>query len=799
MSGSPVLIDTKTVTTDSQAQLVLHSTRYTDATVTFKNPSDSQGVYRVVHGSQNYTNLTTVSTEVTFDANQTKAVICVGLSAGSGYNFYLQRKEFGSWIRQGDSIVVTTKKATDVNVSTSSKAAIVSWPKTHEASYTARLYDKAANTTQIVAPVATFNTSTNRYEATFTGLSNTKNYRISIQTVEKYINASNQYGNKWIIASTLEFTPSELANIEVDSVFASYVNLSWDDGEVGQDEADEEAEFRIYRKMSDNGQWIEIMSWTPDTTKTFVDTDLVPGTKYIYMLQRKGVDGVHVVQDSKEVTTKTTTLSAGSAWSTAIQWGWAEIYDSSVMQYGITVEGGETIYSGVAGTTIILRNLSPDTEHTLELFVVEKGERVLVDTSTKRTDKSGIVSLQQARYSTATFTIQNFSSRDTHYYIANEDESIKSSNISFSAGNSTKNVDLNGFNINSTSKIFLKRAESGRWVTQTSGEGILDHVVLTMKNITMSTSVASTSAMIQWDNGYDGAIYELSLFDNGDQEAVPIDVKANGDISSSEGKRIAILTDLEMETPYWGTITVTETNASGVDEKMVIQPFNFETSAGAVFQVGEVKASSAKLTWNAGNVEEEDGVAEFKVRKQEVSVGTWTDATNWLPHTTNSLATIYSLKPGTDYKFQLFRLGLDGSSVPQAIVDVTTKTSTLTISGTASSHIQAEWTELYPGAIYQLVYTADGSDPVTFGGGTTTATTALLTDLQSSTEYTVELYAIENGVPVGIATQALGSAASAKTGVSPIVVGGAVVAGAVVVGLVVFKLKAAKAASSLVA
>lgn len=798
MSGSQILLDTATVTTDAQAQLSTSSSRHTDATFTFTNSSASQGIYRIVTGSQNYTGLVARSPEITVGPNETKTVIAATLSSGTGYNFYLQRKEFGSWVQQGTKKILATKNIQDVNVSTSSKAAVVSWGKTHTAGYSVRLYDKSANSTQINAVTATLNTSTNKYEAVFTGLSNTINYRISIQTVEQNMNSSGRYYNQWRAVGGAEFTPSSLANLDVDAIFASYADLSWDDGDVGEDEEDGEAEFRVWRSDGGTGtNAVLIMDWTPDTTKTFTDTGLVPGTGYRYQLHRKGVDGAIVNQDTKEATTMKTELADGVPWSTVIQWSWAEVYEGAVTRHRLTPAGGETVTTPVSGTTVVLRNLTPDTSYTFEIVVIEKGEEVVVDTSVQKTDKPGVLSLQQAGYTTATFTVQSLATRSTTYYVANEDESIKSANISFDAGDVTKTVQLMGFNVNSTNKIFLKRAESGHWNIQ-SGGGLLDHISTTMQRLTAATSVASTSAMITWDQGYTNASYEVSLYDiPADPSTLPIQVKANGDIANTGGKRSAVFTGLSMETEYWGMITVQETNAAGVSEKMYIRPFNFDTSAGAVFQTGEVKASSVHLTWDAGEVGEADGVAEFMVLKQEVSVGTYTDATPWLPHTTSSFATISGLKPGVDYRFQLLRMRLDGGRAGQAILNVTTKTSVLTISGTASSHIQADWTELYPGAQYQLMYKSEGGTPVTFNDGTITETTALLTGLESSTTYVIELYVIEDGVAVGLATQALGSAASAKTGTSKVVVAAGVTVAAVAVGVVIFKMKAASAAKAL--
>ena len=781
---SAIILHTATVTTDAHADLSFDSSGYTAATFTVKNPSASQGVYRIVTGSGDYTDLVARTPDVTLEPNETRSVVAVQLSPGVVYNFFLQRNEFDSWVKQGGVSTASTKSIVDVGVSTSSRSAVVSWVNNHTATYVVRLYDKSNDSSraQLQQVTAKLNTTTNKYEAVFSELSNTVNYRVSVQTVEDNVRTGTYFRQFQAIGSA-NFTPSAFANLNVGAVFASYMELSWDDGDVGDDEEDGEAEFRIRQQHSKSLAWSTAMDWTPDTTKSFTVTGLIPGDQYQFQLNRRGVDGVSVMQPGSEtfVTTKTTEITIGEIGSKTLGFNWTPVYDGATLESTLTPAKITT--RAVSGTSASLTSLMPDTNYTFELFVREKGQKVLLATSTQRTDKLAVLSLQQARYTTATFAIQSHATRDSTYYIANEDESIKSSSISLTAG-TKKTVELTGFDINSTNKIFLKRSEGG-WVTQG-----LD-LVFSAKSVTVSTSVASSSSMIQWGQGYNGAAYELSVFDvPPGADTMAIEVYTNANLkTNADGVRSGIITDLDKETSYWGEITVAEANASGVVENILIKSFKFETSAGAMFQVGEVKASIVHLSWDAGEVQEEDGVAEFKVKKQEVSVGTWKDATSWLPHDTSSFAKLTDLKAGTAYKFELVRLGLNGNEVTQATVDVETRTSTLTISGTASSRIEVEWTELYPGASYLLFFTIEGGSPEPFGDGPTSGTSALLEGLEASSNYTIELYGLEDSKRVGLATSALGSAATASTGTSRVVVAGAAIAVVIVFGLVIYKIR----------
>jgi hypothetical protein len=808
MSSSTVLLDTETVTTDSQAQLVSAGTIYTNARFTFTNNSSTAAVYRLVSGLSTYTDLTPRSPEVTVDGGATTTITAVRLSHSSSpnYDIFLERKEFGSWVRQGDSIPVTTKVIDDVNASTSSEAAVLSWDKTHTVNYSVRLHENGSFVRSIND--VPLNTATNKYEVVLNGLSNTKTYMASIQTVELNMN-STAYYNQWQELKQVTFTPSDYANLNIDAVYCSYADLSWDDGNVGDDEEDEEAEFKIVRKLVGLTGSIEstdtAMDWTPDTTKTLSMTGLLPGRRYLLSLYRRGVNGVEVFQDGsgKDITAKTSEITTDGPASTRIKFNWTPVYPGASYRYQIT-GGGIGITSGL---TAMMTRLTPDTSYTFSLMVVEKGQSIPVTSFDAATDKSGYLTLIQARHTNMSLEAHTFSSSDSRYIVANAESpsaATKSSSEFTLSGDVTHTAELRGLAYNSPYKMYLFRVEYGTWIKQTFPNGLGDHLAVNTKNLAPETSVASTSALVKWEEGYTGADYQLLIFDTDpeqNEEGPAVQTKANTQISTAGSARSSVITGLSMETRYWAGVLVTETTASGVAQKYPLRLFTFETSAGAVFQIGRVRASDVRFTWDAGEVKEEDGVADFKVRKQVVGESLWIDVTSWLPHDTTSFATITGLSPGTEYSFALARKTLDGGSATQAIVDVETKSSSLTISGTASSHIQVTWSSLYDNAQYQLVYTAKDGDPVTFGGGPITATEALLTGLESSTEYTIELYAIEEGVAVGISTVALGSAAVAKTDQNLVLIAGvAVTATVAVVGVVVLlKMKAAKAAVSVVA
>lgn len=783
MSGT-VLLDTKTARTDAHASMAYIGSTFANVNYEVTNSSNNAGIYRLVTGSETHTNTVPRSLELNIPPGATETLVAVGLQKGSQYNFFLERLEFGSWILQGSRDTRSTHQVTDLEVSTSSQAAVVSWPLTHEGSYQVDITDGNSVSTEV--PI--LDTESGKYRAVFGDLTSGLAYTTHVRFLETTLT-----GTDLPIVATTTFRPSAFSNLEIDAFFATYVELSWDDGDVGQGEEDQEAEFLI-KMIAQNGQ-VEstVMDWTPDSIKTTKVTGLVPGQSYSFGLYRRGVDGQEVFQQGsrKDITTKTTTISSTVSWSTTLSISWNSLYEGATYKYKLRPTGSDDTLNGVSEARVIPRNLIPDTSYTFDLYVREENVDHFVLTTEVRTDKSGILGLNLSRHTTVSMNAQGFSSGVSTYYIANEDESVRSANFTMT-DTEARDVELRGIELGSTHKFSLYRAEFGRWIKQTSSND-LDHVTVTSQVLSTATSVASSSAMIQFEGGYDQALYEISIFDVAPSDGTtPIQVKSNNEISNDGGLRSVVITGLEQDTPYWGTITVSETNSSGVVEKIPVKPFNFSTSAGATFQVTNVLASSAEFTWDAGEVQEEDGVAEFRVTRE--LNGTESDVTGWLPDST-SFTTANGLSPGTEYIFKLYRRGLDDSSVFQAEVTVSTKSSILNAVETASSHINVEWTTLYSGAEYVLMYTPSGGEPVTFNGGPISETQALLTNLQANTEYTIELYVMEGGELVGVAVQNLGNALTTKTSISKVVVVGAAVIGVAVVGLVVYKLKVAKVAS----
>lgn len=251
-----------------------------------------------------------------------------------------------------------------------------------------------------------------------------------------------------------------------------------------------------------------------------------------------------------------------------------------------------------------------------------------------------------------------------------------------------------------------------------------------------------------------GAKYQVRIFKPGSTFSQTIGVgEADGDDLS------AISTGLDKNTNYRGELLVEEQG-----EFNVVKSFTFQTSIGATFLVNKMFASYAEVAWDdkgAGS-DEEDSEAEFMVKVRNSKTKTFVFESGWMPDSIRNVRTT-GLTPGVQHNFDLYRRGVDGKAVRQAGMDLDAKTTTLTVSELSSSRMIVSWASIYPGARYKLTHKAGDADAITFGGQTMVETTALLTNLDASTEYEIELWVEEMGKSVPISTTALGSALVVST------------------------------------
>ena len=749
---SRILVHSSNQRTDILSVLAFRNLVHTACEFVWKNPSEFTGIYRLRYIKANTQNFI-VTPNLSVRRLGTKTHTLTGLKIGDRYQVRLERLEEGKWIHQSGKEISTPKLVE--SVSTSSFASVVKWTGVTGATYRIQVFD----TKPLVAtkPIQQFEqdriaNSGSSYNAIFSGLKKDTVYHASIYTNEP----TNSSGTKsFVLVKSLTFETSDTVNLELGSIFATYVDLSWDGTEAGNDEEDSTGEFGFLRWERINGRWSNqtmIMNWTPDTTKSFRATGLKPGTDYVLRLVRRGVDLKSTFQSQHIITTATTDLGLTTPTaSTRGQLSWEPMYEGAKYQIRYTGAGQTTkVVGGSAGfvnTSFRLTSLTPGTLYNIELRIVEDGIPHLVSTLQTTTDVSTSFSVLGSEFTSIKMSLDSPTADSTSYHFRTD---IKgSSGVFVTSSTQTETRDVRELSPGTTYKITLFRFEHNQWVRQ---EGEVTETTKSPPEVI--SSIASGSALFRWDQVYDGAPYQLQVLDGGDS----LGTYEGSNISTgSDGKLFALVNGLSLGTRYTALLKVREINRQLNPFTTNLRDIGFTTSEGATLQVGTVLLSSVQLLWSLGDVKEEDGIAEFRIRQRKNPSGEFSDVTPWIPDSTTS-TTITGLEPSTSYRFGLDRLGLDGQPKPQVLVDVVTLGDIeIRIEETNSTSLKVSWDEVYEGAQYVLVYTEEGGSPVTFAGGPIVQTGATLAGLRPETNYRLELYIIENDNLVGSSSMVLGT------------------------------------------
>jgi hypothetical protein len=400
---------------------------------------------------------------------------------------------------------------------------------------------------------------------------------------------------------------------------------------------------------------------------------------------------------------------------------------------------------------------------------------VLVDTITVTTDKFAELSQRDITYTAVTLRWFNQSTDSADFRIVNE-QGVQVSDVVTVEGRSSGDkasgqgeTRVTKIKQLSVQKFYLERMEHDEWIRQTSSTEGLDYVLTTMKSTSVSTSIGSHSAIVQWTDEYEGAQYTVKT---------PAGTFTNADMVTNDGIKSLTLTGMNPSTQFRVVLSVLEESD---EESGAVTLWNkqFKTSEAATFQVDEIYASYANVSWSKDGLDsaeglgsqEEDGVADFRVLAKVSSEEKWAVVVESTPETINS-ATIEGLEPGFEYDLKLERLQLDGSWVQQVVISMSTVISSMSIQSIGSRSIEVSWTPLYDGAVYELTYTSGDEGTKLFGDATLSETDAIIKDLTPNTAYTIELYVIEEGERVGVATLQLGSSVEAKTSRDYVMIGG---------------------------
>lgn len=417
---------------------------------------------------------------------------------------------------------------------------------------------------------------------------------------------------------------------------------------------------------------------------------------------------------------------------------------------------------------------------------------VLIDTITVTTDSFAEISQKDITYTAVTLGWYNQSTDAADFRIVN-DEGVQVSDVvtveGKSSGDKTSGKGetiVTKINQRSTQKFYLERMEHEEWIRQTSTTEGLDYVLTTMKTTSVSTSIGSHSAIVQWTDEYEGAQYTVTT---------PRGTFTEADMVTENGMKSLTLTGIQPKTQFRIKLSVLEESEDG-SGSVLLWNKQFQTSEAATFQVDEIYASYANVSWSKDGLDtaeglgsqEEDGIADFRVLAKLSSEDAWEVVVESTPETTNS-ATIEGIEPGFEYDLKLERLQLDGSWEEQVVISMTTVISSMSIQSVGSRSIEVSWTPLYDGAEYELTYTSGDEGTKVFGDSTLLETDAIIRELSPNTAYTIELYVIEGGEKVGVATLKLGSSVEAKTSRDYVMIGGISFALIGVAGIAAMKLR----------
>ncbi|NDC25650.1 MAG: BspA family leucine-rich repeat surface protein, partial [Proteobacteria bacterium] len=165
---------------------------------------------------------------------------------------------------------------------------------------------------------------------------------------------------------------------------------------------------------------------------------------------------------------------------------------------------------------------------------------------------------------------------------------------------------------------------------------------------------------------------------------------------------------------------------------------------------GTAGSSQVSLSWTAPSETGGSAITDYVVQYQLASGGSWTifaDGTS-----TNTVATVTSLTPGTSYIFQVAAVNAAGegsytsSSAP--VTPYTVPGAPTGVSGiSGNTQVILSWNAPASngGALitdYAIQYSSNGSTWISFTDGESTNTTTVVTGLANGTEYTFKVAAI---------------------------------------------------------
>lgn len=361
---------------------------------------------------------------------------------------------------------------------------------------------------------------------------------------------------------------------------------------------------------------------------------------------------------------------------------------------------------------------------------------VLLDTLTVTTDPLASLASNGVSYTHANVKFTNPSETEAEFRVISSEPLLISNVTSVPSG---ENGEITVFPISpgTSKKIYLERSEADVWV----GQG---YVLISTPTSSLSVTAGSTSAEVTFPTPVADANYVVAIEEYGGASG-----REHGIVAIKDGFGTAIFTGLKKFQKYkigFGVMypqSILEQFSGTLDEDggVLLHSLEFTTSQAAEMVLTGPFASHMGLDWSA-SVDGQGSLYRIVNR-----VGESDDVL--VESSTETNAIIQDLQPRSEYRIVLQRNELGGNWSDQNEVAATTLTSSLSLGSVASKTLQLNWTSMYPGASFEIMYSAGSGSPT--GSGQTQELSTVVSNLSAGVDYELNLVVYELGQAVGLA------------------------------------------------
>lgn len=368
---------------------------------------------------------------------------------------------------------------------------------------------------------------------------------------------------------------------------------------------------------------------------------------------------------------------------------------------------------------------------------------VLLDTLTVKTDPFAGLASDKVSFNHANVKFTNPSKTEAQFRVVRDTNNMESSVTSVPGGGEGE-ITVFPLAPGTSTKLYLERLEVDAWVKQTSSSS-LDYVLVSTPTSSLSVATGSTSAKVSFPIPVSNADLLVAIKEDGTQE------HQLGSVAREGSSGTVFFTGLKKDQKYKvflglkfpQSIIDEFSDILHDDEGVTLHSLEFTTSRAAEMVVTGPFASYMGIDWSASV----DGQGS-NYRIVNRVVGESDDVL--VESSTETRATVDNLQPGSEYRIVLQMKEQGGNWSDQSEIVATTMTSSLSLASVASKTLELTWTGLYPGASFEIMYSAGSGSPI--GNGQTQELFSILRNLKAGTDYELNLVVYELGQAVGLSS-----------------------------------------------